>query len=309
MKKKGALLALSLTLALSVTACGSSSSDSSGLSTEAETEDNETVAESETEEAETETADNDITFEGLTVVDNDECSIEISAVDADSSGDQLDVVLENKSSEKTYMFSIQSISVNGLEISDLFANEVAPGKKANDTINLTDSSTEKAGITENTDVKITFRVYDSNDWMADPVALETVHVYLYGEDKAAPYVRESESTDIELVDNDNITVTVTGYEEDSILGFGVDLYLVNKTDKEVMFATEDESVNGFMVSPAFATTVSERNSKYSAIYWSNSNLEENGIETVEEIEFTLRAYDSNDILGDEFVNEVFTLNP
>lgn len=160
-----------------------------------------------------------------------------------------------------------------------------------------------------TDIELTFRVYDSDDWSADEAARETVHIYPYGEDKAVRFVRETKATDNVIVDNDDVTVIVTGYEKDDIWGYTVNLFLVNKTDKNIMFSADDASVNGYMADPFYATTVVAGKCAFSSMSWSDSMLEDNNITAVEEIEFKLRAYDSNDWSGGDFFNETVTLKP
>ena len=168
MKKMTAYL-LGLALMISMTACSSADSDDSG-----ENNDNTPV---ETEE---------ISFEEITVVDNEQCTIKITGIEPDNMwGYTLNAYLENKSEDKTYMFSVQNASVNGLQTDPLFATTVAAGKKSNEEINFSEDLSSY-GLTDFTDIQLTFRVYDNDDWMADDVALQTVHVYPYGEDKATP---------------------------------------------------------------------------------------------------------------------------
>jgi len=50
-------------------------------------------------------------------------------------------------------------------------------------------------------LELTFKVYDSNDWSADPVGKETIHVYPYGEENAVAFVREAQATDNVIIDN------------------------------------------------------------------------------------------------------------
>lgn len=145
--------------------------------------------------------------------------------------------------------------------------------------------------------------------MADAVAEETVHIYPYGENNATTFVRESQDTDNVIIDNEYVTVTITGYEHDAIWGYTVNLFLINKSDKEVMFSVNDSSVNGYMADPFYATSVMPKKCAFSSMSWSDSALVENGVSDVEEIEFSLRAYDSNDFAADDFANEVITLNP
>ena len=101
----------------------------------------------------------------------------------------------------------------------------------------------------------------------------------------------------------------TGYENDEIWGYTVKLFLLNKTDKLVMFSAEEASVNGYMADPFYATSVSAGNCAFSSMSWSDSTLEENGISDIEEIEFLLRAYDDDDWSVDDFVNERIILHP
>lgn len=253
---------------------------------------------------------NEITFSGLVAVDNAECIIKITEIDPDNFwGYTLKVQLENKSTDKTYMFSVESAAINGVQCDPFFATEVAGGKKSNTEISFATSELDDNGIENYTDIELTFRVYDTNDWMADNVVKETIHVYPYGEDKAVKYVRTPQASDNIIVDNEYVTVVVTGYEDDPIWGYTANLFLLNKTDKTVMFSVDDASVNGYMADPFFAKSVSAGKCAFSSMSWSSTTLEENGITVVEEIEFNLRAFDWGNLLADDLVNKTVTLTP
>ncbi len=113
-------------------------------------------------------------FEEITVVDNDECVIRITGLEPDSLfGYTVDAYFENKSSEKTYMFSVETASVNGVMSDPFFATEVAAGKKDNSDITFYSMPDV---IEEVTDIEISFRVYDSDDWSAEDVVNETITV-------------------------------------------------------------------------------------------------------------------------------------
>ena len=253
---------------------------------------------------------NEITFSGLVAVDNAECIIKITEIDPDNLwGYTLKVQLENKSTDKTYMFSVESAAINGVQCDPFFATEVAAGKKSNNEISFTKSELDDSGIKNYTDIELTFRVYDTNDWMADDVAKETIHIYPYGEDKVVKYVRTPQASDNIIVDNEYITVVVTGYEDDPIWGYTAKLFLLNKTDKNVMFSVDDASVNGYMADPFFAKSVSAGKCAFSSMSWSNTTLEENGITVIEEIEFNLRVYDEDNWFADDLANQTVTLTP
>lgn len=253
---------------------------------------------------------NEITFSELVAIDNGKCFIKVTEIDPDNIwGYTLKVQLENKSTDKTYMFSVESSAINGIQCDPFFATEVAAGKKANKEISFTNSALEESGIEDYTDIELTFRVYDTDDWMADDVAKETIHIYPYGEDKVVKYVRASQASDNVIIDNQYVTVIVTGYEDDDILGYTVKLFLLNKTDKNIMFSVDDVSVNGYMADPFFAKTVSAGKCAFSSMSWSDTTLENNGITAIQEIEFILRAYDADNWLADDFVNKTVTLKP
>ncbi len=251
-------------------------------------------------------------FEEVVVVDNEECAIVIKDVDPDDMwGYTLKAQLENKSADKTYMFSAKSASVNGVMSDPFFATEIAPGMRANKDITFDMDDLEDIGIKAEdvSDIELNFRVYDSDDWSADPVYEDVSHVYPLGEDNATAYERQAQDTDEVLVDNDMVTAIVTGYRVDEIWGYMVDIFLVNKTDSTVMFSVGDAAVNGYMADPYFANSVDPGKCAFESISWDNSTLEENDITEVEKINFTLRAYDDEDFAKDDYVNQPVALTP
>ena len=62
-----------------------------------------------------------------------------------------------------------------------------------------------------------------------------------------------------------------------------------------------------MIDPFWARSVSPGCRLRSDISFSSSKLEENHIETVEEIEFKLKVYDSENWLGKDRFEKVFTI--
>ena len=115
--------------------------------------------------------------------------------------------------------------------------------------------------------------------------------------------------EIILADEENITVKITGIEEDNIWGYTLKVFLENKTDKELMFTVDSVSVNGFMCDPFWAVTVAPGMKANEKISISETDFADNGIETVENITFTLRSYDSNDFMADDLFHQTFTINP
>jgi hypothetical protein len=68
-------------------------------------------------------------------------------------------------------------------------------------------------------------------------------------------------------------------------------------------------MNGFMADPFYAESVASGKCAFSAIEWSDSDLTENDITEVQEIEFKFRAYNEDEWLDDDYANKKVTLNP
>ena len=124
-----------------------------------------------------------------------------------------------------------------------------------------------------------------------------------------PETTEPAFTEITLVDNETCTVIVKGIDEENLFGYTLNVFLENKTDKELMFSVDGVSVNGFMCDPFWACTVSAGKKANAQITFLESDFEANGIEAVSEISFTLKVYDNNDWLAGNLVEEAFTVNP
>lgn len=308
MKKITASL-LSLVLMLSLSSCVllTSKSDSK-LEVKLDPEEITESSEAESLESREEKANSEI--DELTVVDNDECLIKITSVENDAFwGPTVKVYLENKSDEKSYSFTVDNAAINGVELDSYFSTGVAPGKKANDEITFATDVLEKAGIKEVDDIELYFRVYDDEDWSADDIAQKKIHVYPYGENNVEVYARESKDSDTVLIDNEYVTLIVTGYETGDIWGYTANLYMVNKTDKNLMFSFDNSSMNGFMIDPFFAKTLSAEKSTFASATWSKDSMDDNNITEVEEIELTIRIYDDGNWDADDLVNETVILNP
>lgn len=304
--KKALYVLLALLLTISLASCGSDGQGNTSASSPKPSTGSDTP---EAPVSDTPTPE-EVPFTEVVAVDNENCVITITGIDPDNLwGYTLNATLENKSADKTYMFSVSSAAINSVQCDPLFASEVAAGKKSNESISFSDSALSDNGITDFTDIELTFRVYDSNDWMAEDAALETIHIYPYGEDHAAAYVREAQPSDLILVDNEYASVIVTGYDPDNFWGYAVNLFLVNKTDTTIMVSTENASVNGYMADPFYAQSVAAGKCAFSTMSWFDTELEKNAITAVEEIEFLLKVYDADDWMADAFANETVTLNP
>lgn len=203
-------------------------------------------------------------------------------------GDGIKVLLENNS-DKDVMVSCKALIVNDYMITDLFASEIAAGKKANDTIYLSSSGLEAAGIDTVGKIEIYFHVYDSSSY-------ENIF------DSDCVTIRTSEYANMDMTPNDvgmelynegGIRIVGKTVDENSFWGTAVLLYCENTSGGNVGISVDDMSINGFMLTPFFSTTVYDGKKSLDDITIFSSDLEENGIESIEEVELKFHIYDAD----------------
>ena len=203
-------------------------------------------------------------------------------------GEGIKVLVEN-TSDKNVGITCNATIVNNFMITDLFSTSVAAGKKANETIYLSSADLEAAGIDNVGQVEFYFHVYNSDTYDtifdADVVTLKT-NAY----EKMDTDVSETGTV---LYDANGIKVMGRHVGDDSFWGAAVLLYLENNTDRNIVVSCENMSINGFMVTPYFYGDVFAGKMAIDEIAILSSDLEENGISTIEDIEVSFHIYDSD----------------
>ena len=104
---------------------------------------------------------------------------------------------------------------------------------------------------------------------------------------------ESTFEEIVVCDNEYLTFKITGIDPDNMWGYTLEVFIENKTDKDIMISLDGVSVNGYMCDPFWGTDVYAGKKANSEISWSDTQLEENKIENIEDIDFTLHVTDNN----------------
>lgn len=110
-----------------------------------------------------------------------------------------------------------------------------------------------------------------------------------------------------LYEDDNIAMYYLGWKKDYRYEFWVTL--VNKTDLTLMFSTDDTSINDCACYAGSAIEVPpQKRTNREVVNFSDETLAEQWIDQVDNIEFTLHYYDSNDWDGLRVdVEQVFTV--
>ena len=254
----------------------------------------------------------EITFTEQVVADNEECKITITGFGREESGTfYLSTLLENKSSDKTYEFSLDSAAVNGVSIpyfsdpTTVPSVDLAPGKEANEKLHFLflDWGLNYNDIGDYTDIELVFQVRENDRWGADVLEAKTVHIYPYGEDKAVEFVREAQLSDKIILDNEYATVIFAGegnekFKEWQSGGsfYCLEMFVINKTDKPLFIIDgyKSFSVNGKEeINASWGTEVDGGKCSFSWIQFTKEELEKYGIkdyEDIEEIKFKLEIY-------------------
>lgn len=248
--------------------------------------------------------------ESTVIVDDANCTFTITGMEQQDEWGYftLKVFLENKT-DVNLCFNWRDAAVNGVMCDPFWACTVPAGLKSNEEISFSWEALEEAGMDEVLEIVFELEISDDDDWEAEPLVDDTFVFYPLGEAAYEPAPRQRLDTDVVLFENESCSATVLGFHQDEFWGYGMKLYLENKTETELMFSADDVAVNGFLCDPYWATTVMAGMGSYTAIYWELEDLENNGItpETVEEIRLQMTVYDNEDWSADNLVEEVFTV--
>ncbi|MCI6700657.1 MAG: hypothetical protein MR454_04600 [Solobacterium sp.] len=251
-----------------------------------DTEDTAATQNTETSEVK-EQVKKEVTVEETAVFEENSIKITVTGLDTDGwMGPELKLLIENDSASNITVQTRLS-SVNGFMVDSSISEDVDVAKKANTGILFSDSDLKNAGIETISNIQFSFHIFDTDSW--DTIMdseLITVNT------SAADYVQNVDDTGDILVDSDGIKIVARGLDtEDSIFGPSLILYIENNTGRNLTVQARDESVNGFMIDSIMSTDISSGNKALTELTFMSSDLEENSIEEINEIEFSFHIYD------------------
>lgn len=293
MKNRFKVLSVILCLvAFAAMALGSGSTESSKKEIVA-TEDNNASADDEKEDeneqelTEVDAPKTNVTIDEQTIVDQDGIKITATEYTTDSIwGDGIKLLVENNS-DNDYTVGCDALIVNDYMITDLFVSEIAAGKKANETMYLSSSELKAAGIDNVGKIEMYFHAYDSDYNNLFENVYSLIQTSSYSDMDTTP-----NDAGMELYNENGVKIVGKTVDENSFWGTAILLYCENTSGKNVVISVDDMSINGFMMSPFFSTTVYDGKKAIKEITVFSSDLEENGIEKIEEVELKFDIYDS-----------------
>lgn len=235
-------------------------------------------------------------FAQIVLLDNDIVNVTITDYDPTGSYDDgpvFELLVENKGSTDVTV-RLANASVNGVMCSPSWSEKVPSGKKTYSSMSWYMDDLQECGINYVQTVCGTLNVYDSETY--DDILLEDVTWEAPVSDPSVPAVEPVQFTHgfgVQPVLTGDTAMSVVDYDPEGSYDGGPALifYLENHTDRAVWFTVDDVSVNGFMCDPYWGCTVAPGMVAYSTCDWWSSDLEENHIDSVEEVEFTATAMD------------------
>lgn len=231
----------------------------------------------------------EVTVDEQVLIDKSGIVVTLKSLDMDSMfGPSLKVLVENNSVTSVTV-QVRDCSINGIMTDCIFSSNVAPGKKANDDITFMSSTLEKAGIDTIQTVELKFHVFNSDTW-------NTIF-----DSETVTITTSAESAEQAVDDSGFVALDEKGFKivvkkvdsENSFWGADVYVYIENNTDKSATVQLRDVSINGFMMNPIFSCKVAAGKKAFDTITFLQSDLEENDIDTIEEMECSFHIFETD----------------
>lgn len=222
----------------------------------------------------------------------DEAGVKITAKSLSMdgfAGPELKVLIENNSGTDL-TFQCSDSCVNGYMIGHSMSVDVADGKKANDSVILYKSDLGTCGISEIADMEVAFHIVTADDrdtYLDTDLVKITTSI-------ADSYEYKFDDSGEVAYDKDDIRIVIKGLSDDSsMLGPSVVVYIENDTDENITVQTRNVSINGFMVTDIFSCDVLTGKRAVDTITFLSSELEENEITAIENIELSFHIFDAD----------------
>lgn len=253
-----------------------------------DSKDTDTTKDTETSEV-NEQNKKEVSVDEEVIFEENDIKITVTGLDMDGwMGPELKLLIENDS-DQNITVQARLASANGFMVDSTISEDVAATKKANTGISFSDTDLKNAGIETISNMQFSFHIFDTDSW--DSILdseLITVNT------SASDYVQSYDDTGNILIDANGIKIIAKGLDTgDSIFGPSLILCIENNTDRNITVQARDESVNGFMIDSIMSTDISASNKALTALTFMSTDLEENGIEEINDIELSFHIFDYN----------------
>lgn len=303
--KKALAILLAFVLVLGMTACVASDPTTAGKTEPTNKPTNGTMQPTTAPTAPTEPEANP---KAIFTLDNEHFSFKVLSASNTEDGYLLNVSIENKSTS-ALSFMVNNASANDYVCTDVTMYcEVNGSETGTCELVLPRSVLDINSITEPTKVEFALYVENSATW--DVLYNAPCTIYPKGEenhvDDGGYTAKEGDTV---LIDNEHCTVIVTGYEPNNEMGYVVNLYVSNKSDKNLNVAAVGMTINDLVFDPYWSVDVAAGKRCFSQMIWWGDAFANYGVGDITKIDFDLSAKDNTDPESPEFAGVHCTLYP
>lgn len=229
--------------------------------------------------------DGNITLEESVVFDEDGVRITAKGMKDSFSGIDIELLVENNT-DKNIAVSCSDFIVNGITIHGNMYIDAAAGKKSNDAISFYDHDLEVAGIKQIASVAS----FDAHIADTDTYMKITDISFNISTSAAESYSQSIDESGVILYEQDGISVIGKNFGE-NFFGDTVTVLVKNDSGNDLIVQADNVSVNGYTISVLHSDAVCDGTVRFCEIDLMKTFLEENGIESIEEVTFELSALD------------------
>lgn len=225
---------------------------------------------------------NDVTVAEAVLYDQEGVKITVTGMETSFNGVDINVLVENNTT-KNLAVSCDDFVVNGITMYGYMYVDVAAGMKTNDAISFSNDRLAQAGIGKISTVE-SYRaaLVDTDSFMS----IKEIDFEITT--SAFDYVQILDDSGDVLFDQKGFTVIAKTLAKEFYGGSAIVL-IKNNTGKDIIVQDDNVSINGYTVSSLCSADIPNGSARFVELDVSESELEENGIEEIETITFTLNV--------------------
>lgn len=227
----------------------------------------------------------------------------ISAAEGESA---LEIQLENRGPEQV-LAALEDVSVNGYMCDPCWAAILEPGEMRRERVAL--PREDPMPTDPVTQVGFTLAAYRDGEGRGEQLLERSFLFYPKGEAAAAMGQWQPEAGEQVLLDNSRCAMVITGFQPQAPWGYGLQVYLENRTEHTLIFTLRQPRVNGQVCDPGWAEAVAPGMRRNTRILWLGGNLAQLGITQVEALTLPVAVYDHRSGPQEALATACFLVTP
>ncbi len=205
---------------------------------------------------------------------------------------QLHIEVENLTDQDIYVY-MQNTCLNGWLMEPYWSAAVTAGNTYAGTLLWYGEDLTVIGIDPNhiTQISADLIVCDNESFAG--IVEKPFEFYPHGKSAFADTARDRLETDMRLMQRWGVSIFAVSFDPETAWGEStLGLYVRNSSHKTMTVSLDDVAVNDRMCEPYWSLTIPGGIQSCSQVFWSESMLEEIGVDQIEKIEGTFRLYDT-----------------